>query len=580
MSRVGNGIARRLAIVVAVLLVAALGLVFRLADLQLLNHQHYREQAQQEHVSRLDIVPRRGAILDRSGYPLAASVDTYDVLVDKHIWGGPDKARHPAETLADVLNRPTDDILADLESSISREVVVARGLDYQASVAVEDLGLSGVRLMRSSRRVYPEGNMAPALLGFLGRDNLGLAGLEADYDRELGGAAGALVYERDGMGNLIPVGHQKRVAAEPGADIILTIDRYMQHLVERELDATIKKHKASGGTIIIMDPRTGAILAMASRPSFDVTHLDLSDEGKADLYRNRAVTDLYEPGSVFKVITMSAALNEGLVSPQSTWVDEGVAHASGWTITNWDLSAHGVQTATQILTKSLNTGAVWLSQLLGPDRFYDYVKRFGFGQPTGAGLSGEAPGQVRTPADESWAEVDMATNSFGQGINVTPLQLITAVSAIANDGRLMRPYVVQEVRRGDDSQVTQPVMVRQVITAETADTLTEMMNAVVDGITAIYAISVPGYRVAGKTGTASISVPGGYKPDSYIASFAGFVPSDDPVLAMLVKIDEPKDVPWGSAVCAPVFARLASSILPYLKVPPGAPALVQGNPSQ
>jgi len=580
LSRVGNGIARRLAIVVAVLLVAALGLVFRLADLQLLNHQHYREQAQQEHVSRLDIVPRRGAILDRSGYPLAASVDTYDVLVDKHIWGGPDKARHPAETLADVLNRPTDDILADLESSISREVVVARGLDYQASVAVEDLGLSGVRLMRSSRRVYPEGNMAPALLGFLGRDNLGLAGLEADYDRELGGAAGALVYERDGMGNLIPVGHQKRVAAEPGADIILTIDRYMQHLVERELDATIKKHKASGGTIIIMDPRTGAILAMASRPSFDVTQLDLTDEGKTDLYRNRAVTDLYEPGSVFKIITMSAALNEGLVSPQSTWVDEGVAHASGWTITNWDLSAHGVQTATQILTKSLNTGAVWLSQLLGPDRFYDYVERFGFGQPTGVGLSGEAPGQVRTPADEGWSEVDMATNSFGQGINVTPLQIITAVSAIANDGRLMRPYVVQEVRRGDESQVTQPVMVRQVITPETANTLTEMMNAVVDGITAIYAISVPGYRVAGKTGTASISVPGGYKPDSYIASFTGFVPSDDPVLAMLVKIDEPKDVPWGSAVCAPVFARLASSILPYLKVPPGAPALVQGNPSQ
>jgi len=579
-SRVGNGIARRLAIVVAVLLVATLGLVFRLADLQLLNHQQYRQQAQEEHVSRLDIVPRRGAILDRNGYPLAASVDTYDVLVDKHIWGGPDKARQPAETLADVLNRPTDDILADLDGSISREVVVARGLDYQASVAVEDLGLPGVRLMRSSRRVYPEGNMAPALLGFLGRDNIGLAGLEADYDRDLGGAAGALVYERDGMGNLIPMGQQKRVAAEPGADIILTIDRYMQHLVERELDATIKKHKASGGTIIIMDPRTGAILAMASRPSFDVTQLDLTDEGNTDLYRNRAVTDLYEPGSVFKLITMSAALNEGLVSPQSTWVDEGVVRASGWTITNWDLSAHGVQTATQILTKSLNTGAAWLGQLLGPDRFYDYVARFGFGQPTGVGLSGEAPGQVRTPADEGWAEVDMATNSFGQGVNVTPLQLITAVSAIANGGRLMRPYVVQEVHRGDESQVTQPVMVRQVITPETANTLTDMMNAVVDGITTIYAISVPGYRVAGKTGTASISVPGGYKPDSYIASFAGFVPSDDPVLAMLVKIDEPKDVPWGSAVCAPVFARLASTILPYLKVSPEAPALVQGNPSQ
>ena len=580
MSRIGSGIARRLAIVVAVLAVAVLGLVFRLVDLQLLHHQQYREQAQEEHLSRLDIMPRRGAILDRNGYPLAASVDAYDVLVDKHIWGSPDKAHQSAETLADVLIRPTDDILADLDGSISREVVVARGLDYQASVAVEDLGLPGVRLIRSSRRVYPEGNMAPALLGFLGRDNLGLAGLEADYDSELGGAAGALVYERDGKGDPIPVAHAKQVAAEPGADIILTIDRYMQHLVERELDDTIKKHKASGGTIIIMDPRTGAILAMASRPSFDVTHLDLSDEGKTDLYRNRAVTDLYEPGSVFKTITMSAALNEGVVSPESTYVDEGVFRASGWTITNWDLGAHGVQTATQILTKSLNTGAAWLSQLLGPEPFYDYVQRFGFGQSTGVGLSGEAPGQVRTPADEDWSEVDMATNSFGQGINVTPLQMITAISAIANDGRLMRPYVVREVHRGDESEMTEPVIVRQVITPDTANTLTDMMESVVDGITAIYAISVPGYRVAGKTGTASISVPGGYKPDSYIASFTGFVPSDDPVLAMLVKIDEPKDVPWGSAVCAPVFARLASTILPYLKVAPEAPALVQGNPSQ
>ena len=578
MSRVGSGIARRLAIVVAVLVVALLGLVGRLVDLQLINHQDYRQQAQAEHVSRVDIIPRRGAILDRNGYPLAASVDAYDVLVDKHIWG--DEARRPAEKLADVLNRPTDEILADLDESISREVVVARGLDYQASVTVEELGLSGVRLMRSSRRVYPEGNMAPALLGFLGRENFGLAGLELDYNRVLGGAAGALVYERDGRGDINPLADQKRVPADPGADIVLTIDRYMQYLVERELDATIKSHKGSGGTIIIMDPRTGAILAMASRPSFDVTHLDFSDEDKADFYRNRAITDMYEPGSVFKTITMAAALNEGAVSPGSTYVDEGVFRASGWTITNWDLGAHGVQTATQILTKSLNTGAAWLSQLLGPDKFYDYVQRFGFGQLTDVGLSGESPGQVRTTADDGWYEVDLATNSYGQGINVTPLQLITAISAIANDGRLMRPYVVQEIRSGDEIQVTQPVMVRQAITPETANTLTDMMEGVVDGITAIYSIEVPGYRVAGKTGTASISVPGGYKPDSYIASFAGFVPSDDPVLAILVKVDEPKDVPWGSAVCAPVFARLASAILPYLKVPPDSPALVQENPSE
>ena len=574
----GNGISQRLGLVIVLLLIATLGLVGRLAQLQIVSHQEYQEQAQDEHQGSLVLNPRRGAILDRNGYPLAASVDAYDVLVDSQVWDDPAQAQQRAEALADVLNRPPQDILNDLSTSITREVTVGRGLDYQGSLRVENLGLPGVRLVRTSRRVYPEGNLAASLIGFIGRDNVGLTGLEADYDRDLSGAAGSLFYERDGLGNKIAMGYSKRVPPEPGADIILTIDRYMQRLAERELDATIKKHQASGGTIMIMDPRTGAILAMTSRPSFDLTHLDLSDESKMDLYRNRAITDLYEPGSVFKVITMAAALDTGLVSPDSVYVDEGVARVSGWTIVNWDYGAHGTQTATQILVKSLNTGAVWLSGLLGPDRFYDYVHRFGFGQPTGIGLSGEATGQVRTPAEDSWSEVDMATNSFGQGVNVTPLQLITAISTIANDGKLMQPYVVQEIRHGDESQAFQPLAVRQVITAETANTLTQMMNAVVDGITTIYAISVPGYQVAGKTGTASISVPGGYKEGVYIATFTGFVPSDDPVLAMVIKIDEPKDVPWGSAVCAPVFARMAQSILNYLKVPPAPEALVQESP--
>ena len=578
MARQGNGISRRLGVVVVLLLIATLGLVGRLAHLQIVNHQEYQEQAQDEHQGSLVLNPRRGAILDRNGYPLAASVDAYDVMVDSQVWDDPAQAQQRAEALADVVDRPPQHILTDLSTSITREVIVGRGLDYQGSLRVEDLRLPGVRLVRTSRRVYPEGNLAAPLIGFIGRDNVGLTGLEADYDRDLSGAAGSLFYERDGLGNKIALGSSKQVPPEPGADVILTIDRYMQRLAERELDATIEKHEASGGTIIIMDPRTGAILAMASRPSFDLTNLDLSDESIMDLYRNRAITDLYEPGSVFKTVTMAAALDAGVVSPESVYVDEGVARISGWTIVNWDFGAHGTQTATQVLVKSLNTGAVWLSELLTPNRFYDYVYRFGFGQPTGVGLSGEAAGQVRTPAEDAWSEVDMATNSFGQGINVTPLQIVTAISAIANDGKLVRPYVVQEVRSGDDRQVFQPVEVRQVVTADAANTLTHMMDAVVDGITTVYAISVPGYQVAGKTGTASISVPGGYKEDAYIASFAGFVPSDDPVLAMLIKIDEPKDVPWGSAVCAPVFARMAQSILNYLKVPPAPEALVQESP--
>lgn len=565
-------------LLVTVLLVATLGLVGRLGHLQIFSHQEYQREAQAEHLGSLDLIPRRGAILDSNGYPLAASVDAYDVLVDSQVWEDPVEAQQWAEALADVTDLPTQDILDALAESVTREAIVARELDYQASVRVRNLDAQGVRLVRSSRRVYPEGNLAAPLIGFLGRDKVGLTGLEADYNYILAGASGSQQYDRDALGRPIPLTDGKVVQPEPGADLILTIDRFIQRLAEQELDATIEKHKATGGTIIVMNPRTGAILAMASRPSFDLTTLDLTDESQIELYRNRAITDLYEPGSVFKVVTMAAALDTGQATPGSVYEDTGVVHVSGWTIANWDYGAHGVQTATEVLVKSLNTGAVWLAQALGPDLFYEYVLRFGFGESTGSGLSGESAGQVRTHGDPLWSEVDMATNSFGQGINVTPLQLITAISAIANDGRLMKPYVVQEIHQGDEHQITEPEMVRQVITEQTAETLTQMMNQVVDGITQMYAISVPGYQVAGKTGTASISVPDGYKEDAYIASFAGFVPSDDPVLAMLVRIDEPEGVAWGSAVCAPVFARMAEAILAYLKVPPEPEALVQESP--
>ncbi len=565
-------------LVVAVLLVATVGLVGRLGHLQLFSHQEYQQEAQAEHLSSLDLVPRRGAILDRNGYPLATSVDAYDVLVDTQVWEDSLKGQQWAEALADVTDRPTQDILDALADSPTREATVVRDLDYQGSVKTRNLDIPGIRLVRSSRRVYPEGNMAAALLGFVGHDKIGLTGLEADYNDVLAGASGSQQYDQDALGRPIPRTSGDVVQPEPGADLVLTIDRFMQRLAEEELDATIEKHKAAGGTIIIMDPRTGAILAMASRPTFDLTSLDLSDESQVDLYRNRAITDLYEPGSVFKVITMAAALDTGRVTPDSVYEDLGVAHVSGWSIVNWDHGAHGLQTATEVLVKSLNTGAVWLAQELGPDLFYEYVWRFGFGETAGTRLSGEAPGQVRSHLDPEWSEVDMATNSFGQGINVTPLQLITAISAIANDGKLMKPYVVQEIHRGDEHQITEPEVVRQVVTTETAKTLTHMMERVVDGITQMYAISVPGYRVAGKTGTASISVPEGYKEDSYIASFAGFVPSDDPVLAMLVRIDEPEGVSWGSAVCAPVFARMAQAILAYLKIPAEPEALVQESP--
>ncbi len=566
----------RLWAVVAVIAAGALVLVARLAQLQVLDHGHYAAEARLTHLGQEVLWGRRGALLDRNGYPLAASKDAYDVMVEGRAWNDPGTANQAAQAIAAVTGVSPEEMVTTVQGTDVFEVPVARGLDFEKATQVRRLGLRGVRLLRSSQRVYPEGNLAAQLLGFVGRDNVGLTGLETDLDAVLGGAKGSVTYERDGLGNQLAMGDRREVPPQPGADVVLTIDRYIQRLAEQELDAAIKKHQATGGTIIVIQPDTGEILAMASRPTFDLTKLDLSDESKLALYRNRAITDQYEPGSIFKLVTMAAALDAGLVGPDTWWYDEGVFRSSGWSIYNWDFSANGSQTVTQILSKSLNTGAAWLSQQLGPERFYQYVDRFGFGKPTGIGLTGEAVGRVRTAENdpENWRPVDMATNSFGQGISVTPLQMAAAVAAIANDGLAVKPHIAREIVSPAGSQVVQPEAVGQVISPESARTLREMMGVVVKGIPAAY-LDVQGYRVGGKTGTANIaSGDGGYKPGAYISSFAGVAPLDDPVLAVLVKIDEPKDVPWGTVVAAPAFGRIVQAALPYLKVPPQDPALV------
>ncbi len=566
----------RLRVVMVVLLAATLTIVARLVQVQILDHSRYAAEARLTHLGREPLPSRRGALLDRNGYPLAASVATYDVLVERRAWQDPAQALRAAQQVAAIVGRPPEEMVADVTSSDIFEVAVAQGLNYDQAAQIRELRLPGVRLLESSRRVYPEGNLAAPLIGFVGRDNIGLTGLEADLEDLLNGRQGALIFERDGLGQPIAIGQRRELAPKPGADVVLTIDRYIQRLAERELDATLKEHKASGGSIIVMDPKTGEILAMASRPAFDLRSPDVSEESKLALFRNRAITDQYEPGSVFKLITMAAALNEGLVSPGTTWYDDGVVHVSGWSIYNWDYSANGTQTVTQILSKSLNTGAAWLADLLGADRFYRYVEAFGFGQAPGSGLGGEAAGRVRTPESdpESWRPVDLATNSFGQGISLTPLQLATALAAIANDGLLMRPQIVRELVTERGRQTFTPQPVRQVISPEAARTLLDMMGVVVEGIPS-YLLEVPGYSVGGKTGTASIVVGDGrYREDAYISSFAGIAPLDDPRIVVLVKIDEPKGVPWGTVVAAPTFGRIAQAVLTYYKVPPQQEPLV------
>jgi cell division protein FtsI/penicillin-binding protein 2 len=563
MARRDGRLTWRLMILICVLVAGAAGIVLRLVQVQILDHSYYVSEAQEEHLHRTVIRAPRGAILDRNGYPLATTVSAFDVYIDPRIWDDDSAALRAAAALAPIIGREVGELIEAARAQEQGDYMAAHAVSAEVGLQLQAAAPAGVKMVSTSRRFYPEGDLASTLLGFIGRDQYGLAGIEADFDEELGGIPGEVYFERDGLGNPIPFG--RRIGNEPvaGGDVRLTIDRYIQRLVEATLDAEVKRHQASGGSIIVMDPKTGEILALAVRPSFRLSRLDLNDPRAAELYRNRAVTDTYDPGSVMKTITMAAALDLGLVSPGTTYLDTGEAYVEGGeVIRNWDLSANGTTTMVQLLQRSLNTGAVWLSGLIGATRFYDYVERFGFMEPTNVGLGGDTSGIVRTNEDPDWYPVDLATNSFGQGISVTPLQMITAQAALVNGGLLMRPYIVKEVATAEGRRTFEPVVVRRVISQQASRTLVQMMNAVVDEVPGHFG-QVPGYRVGGKTGTTTFPDRG-----DTIASFVGFAPLEDPRLIMLIKIDSPKDSPWGAVVAAPIFAELAPPLLTYLGVQP------------
>lgn len=557
------------------------GLVVRLVQLQVIEHGRYAQEAFEEHFAERETYATRGSILDRDGHPLAASVDAWDVYINRIAWedAGFD-AQKPARTLAEMIDQDPDILVSNVRGDRNGEVLVARGVDYVLGNQINDQDLMGVRLEPSSIRVYPEGGIASGVIGYLGRDREGLAGLEQTFDDVLEGEPGLTVYEQDSYGNQIAVGQLEVEPPQPGGSVVLTIDRGVQRAAERALDGAINTYQAQGGSIIVMDPNTGEILALTSRPSVDNTALDFSSESNiVDLSRVRAVSDLYEPGSPFKLITIAAALDQFTISPEMTYYDDGIYEYSDKTIKNWDKQSYGTQTVTEILKKSLNTGAIWAANTIGANVFYDYLNRFGFNEPTGIDLPGEGAGRYRLPGQPEWSQLDLATNSFGQGINVTPIEMINAIAAIANGGELMRPYIVKEVHSEDGIERTEPKVIRRVVSEETSATLRGMMVEVVDGLTETPA-SIPGYRIAGKTGTSSIYDASilDYNPNRVIVSFTGIVPADNPRFVVLVKIDEPAGVAYGSTVAAPVFHDLAVQIVSLLNVQPNDGNFVQrGN---
>lgn len=573
-----NHLTWRLVLLAGLVGVAMLALVGRLVTIQILDHHQYAEEAAATHTGVANLPAPRGAILDSSGFPLATSEDTWDVYIDRFLWRDSTKAAAAASALGTALGRDAQALLKQGTEASNGDTLVERQLPYEAGVQLKSRELWGVRLLPSARRVYPEGGLASSVVGFVGLEDNGLWGVEADFDGVLRGKAGLIGSERDALGRPISFGGRTERDPVAGGDVTLTIDRFIQSIAEQRLKEAVARYNARGGSILVMDPNTGAVLAMASVPSVGQSGINLNDPKLNDEVRNRPITDLYEPGSVIKTLTTATALDLGRVTPESTYVDTGEVRIGDATISNWDFSANGPTTVRQYLQKSLNTGSVWLSQLIGAKDFYRYLKAFGLGEPTHIGLSGEAEGLVRQPSDQDWYPVDLATNSYGQGFAATPIQVLTAVNVFANGGRLMRPYIVAQVAKNNEVRTFEPVEVRRPVSEATARTMGRLMYDVVEGVE-YHGARVSGYDVAGKTGTTLVSIPTGYDLDSTIASFAGFIPYEQPRVSILVKIDQPTGgLNLGGQVAAPVFAGVAADIMKYLQVPATRPGELQAPP--
>jgi cell division protein FtsI/penicillin-binding protein 2 len=461
------------------------------------------------------------------------------------------------------LSQPEDNLkIEDLEIDGDTMIILNHGQK-------KELKIDGIGFSESSFRFYPEGNIGSNILGFVGYvgdKQQGRYGLEEFFDEELAGSAGSIKVERDAKGDPIIINDREYNKANDGSDLILTINRSIQFMACQKLNEAVARHGADGGSVIILEPKTGAVLAMCSNPDYDGNNF--KDIKNIKDFTNPAIFSQYEPGSIFKVITMAMSLDQEKVTPQTTYNDTGQVVISKYTIENSDKKANGVQTMTQVLEKSLNTGAIFAMRSIGPDLFADYVKKFGFGEKTGIELEGESKGDIKNLIKKPVGELYAATASFGQGMAVTPIQMVSAFLALANNGVMMKPYIVKEIVRPDGTKIeTQPKIVGRIVSEKAAAIVGGMMVNVVENGHGKLA-GVKGYYVAGKTGTAQVPAKnGGYQAGAHIGSFAGFAPADNPKFVMLVRIDQPRDVAWAESSAAPLFGELAEYMLNYWQVP-------------
>ena len=540
---------------------AFLGIVGRLGYLQVLKHDEYSRLAEAQRAKTVPLRPKRGPIVDRTGLVLAES------SVAESLFGLParmsDTAR-VASALAPILEEPAADIARRLDPD-KRFVWVKRKLPPRTAQAVQDLHEPTLGFIQESLRLYPNRELAAHVVGFEGLDGKGLSGIEQAWDVHLAGAEGKALVERDALGRDVTGAPIVLKPSVPGQGVALTIDATLQYIAEKEVDAAWRRTRAKGAMAVMMDPRTGEILAMAIRPTFNPNAFGAATDEER---RNRAITDPFEPGSTFKVIMAAGALEEGVVRPTDRFYGEnGKIKIATAVIGDW--KPFGWLTFSEVLQNSSNVGSIKAGLQLGQERYYKYITGFGFGQPVGLGLPGESRGQLRPPPQ--WSALSLATMSIGQEISVTAVQMVTAFAAIANGGRLMQPQIVRALldAHGREVRAFEPKAVRQVISPDTARELTTILTAAVREGTGHNA-AIPGYDVAGKTGTAQKMDPSTrrYSHAPGILSFVGFAPADDPRIAMIVLLDEPKNEKWGSEAAAPIFSAIGREALRHLNVPP------------
>lgn len=536
----------------------------RLVWVQFVKGAELTEKAIQNRMRDIPVESKRGIIYDRNGNELAISISADSIYVIPAEVKRSGKAKEIAAKLANILEADEEDIYKRITRNSSFEWI-KRQVEPEKSQKIRELDLPGVGMTEESRRYYPKGTLASHILGISGIDNTGLEGIDQYYNDLVGGTKGRIIIEHDAANRPIPEATHKYIAPVDGANLILTIDETIQYIAERELDKMFKERNAKSAAAIVMDPATGEILAMASRPTFDPNHYN---DYPASNRRNFAINDVYEPGSTMKITTASMALEEKVITPESHLFCPGQVKVGKESIGCSGDKAHGDQTFTKVVENSCNVGFVKVGLEVGVDTYFKYINSFGFGQKTGIDLPGEATGILVNQKNAK--QIDLATMSMGQANAVTPIQLVTAVSVIANGGNLVKPHMVKQVidNEGIVIKKNEPQIVRRVISEETAKTLAGILEGVVSNGTGKNAY-IEGYKVAGKTGTAQKVAPtGGYMASEYVASFLGFAPADNPKLACIVVVDAPQGYPYyGGWVAAPPFREILKDSLRYLEVP-------------